>query len=180
MDKEKIAQAISKWVRVDSGDRCNSLLFKELNSNRQYLSLFRNYSSFQAFIAWVEYTNISNIVRYCRNMFKSFNCYLLEKWSTWSLILPRNQEDPRKPLVIQSLLAEIRENRLEVSNLNVMWFLYWSFMFWDPSTNPDIDFNLIAMNENDNPNNILRYILDIKLNLDWLIFFELSDTEWYI
>jgi len=92
--------------------------------------------------------------------------YLREKQRVSELILPLDKQDKRVKPRINSLRQELKKHE-ELKGLRVAGILWGSFYFGDPSTNPDLDFDLVYCDSSDNPDGIVDRVskeLDIDIS----------------
>lgn len=102
----------------------------------------------------------SSLEDYFNSLHSSFSDYLLRKNRLLSLVLPEEKKDPRVKDILRVVDETLRRYSSKLTDLKVAGLLYGSIYFGDPSPEPDLDFDLVAFNNMDNPNELLENILD--------------------
>ncbi len=128
--------------------------------------LFPDPNLWYIYLGSIQWTNISakDSLKYLGS---SFQEYLNEKSKVFDLVLPKEKQDPRVEFVTGTLNNIINKYSVSMDGLKIAGSLYGSFYFGDPTFEPDIDFDFLVVDGNDNSNKLLESVLgDLDKGLD--------------
>ncbi|MBS3093435.1 hypothetical protein J4456_02535 [Candidatus Pacearchaeota archaeon] len=90
----------------------------------------------------------------------SYDYYEQSKQTVKNWVLSDEKKDQRVNPTLESFFNELKLYEPQLEKLRVAVMVTGSFYFGDPSIHPDIDFDFIHVNKDDNPDNILETIVE--------------------